>query len=148
MTDSLRTQSSTRLRAAFEGEGLSILRHMRMAARLKNEWPDLFDAIEESLYLQPTVDVRSMADSVLRIAEDLSHPLTEIRSQEIQYPTSLSSLSHEIVESYLSGAIRFWRKIAANADHKHFDIAPYYVDAYQSVRLSLLGDTLGVEDDT
>jgi hypothetical protein len=117
---------------------------MRQAARLKNEWPDLFDAIEEAVYTQPIVDVRA-------IAEQYQHPVQTITAKgDVTFDTSVGGIAPQVIEVYLDGAIRSWRRIADNADHKHFDIAPYYVDAFQSVRLSLLDETLPLdgEDDT
>lgn len=40
---------------------------------------------------------------------------------------------------YLDSAIRAWRRSAADPLDKFHDIAPYYVDALQSVRVSLFG---------
>jgi len=48
------------------------------------------------------------------------------------------------IKDYLDGAIRNWRKIR---DESVVDshIAPYYVDAFQSVRVSLFGEMLPKE---
>lgn len=146
---------SNKLRAAFEGEGVDTLRHLKRIARLKNEWPELFDAIEECAYTNDArLDMRSIADAVLQRAEQLNNPLIEVprvRSiGDVTFDYSDGGLPIKVVENYLDNAIRSWRRISANADHKHFDIAPYYVDAFQSARLSLLGETLPLdtEDDT
>jgi len=48
----------------------------------------------------------------------------------------------ERVREYLDHAIGEWRKIALRPTHPHNRIAIYYVDAYQSARVSLLGSAL------
>lgn len=50
------------------------------------------------------------------------------------------------VREYLETTIRFWRNYrdnAVNRDHKV--MATYYVDAYQSVHMSLFGKTMELE---
>lgn len=48
----------------------------------------------------------------------------------------------EVIE-YLDLCIRYWRKARDNGDEK----AIYYVDAFQSVRISLFGDFLKEDDE-
>lgn len=50
------------------------------------------------------------------------------------------------VKAYLDKCIRKWRKRrdTRGADH---EVAPYYIDAFQSVRTSLFGEILGSDDD-
>lgn len=48
----------------------------------------------------------------------------------------------ESVKEYLDNAIRSWRKILKDKDHPDNDIAIYYCDAFQSVRMSLFGELL------
>lgn len=45
----------------------------------------------------------------------------------------------EAVKEYLDGAIRHWRKVRDEEDSQK---AAYYVDAFQSVRISLFGECL------
>lgn len=54
----------------------------------------------------------------------------------------MSDLTEERVASYLDGAINRWREIRDSEDHEHKAIAHYYIDAFQSVRVSLLGEGL------
>ena len=51
-------------------------------------------------------------------------------------------LTKEAVAEYLDACIRHWRR----AREKGVERALYYVDAYQSVRTSLLGELLPAED--
>jgi len=54
----------------------------------------------------------------------------------------------EAVRTYLDDAIKFWRsardrKGAMTKDQVDLkSMSPYYIDAYQSVRISLFGETL------
>lgn len=45
---------------------------------------------------------------------------------------------------YLDEAIRNWRVIRDTEGHEHAAIAPCYIDAFQSVRVSMLGEVLPV----
>lgn len=54
-------------------------------------------------------------------------------------------MTEEDVREYLDTAIRYWRKVKVTTDNEEVEIiAGYYIDAYQSVRVSLLGKPLGV----
>ncbi len=48
--------------------------------------------------------------------------------------------TQENVKEYLDDAIKKWRKIGKEKDHDFKDIAIYYIDAFQSVRVSLFGE--------
>jgi len=54
--------------------------------------------------------------------------------------------TEEKVKEYLDGCIRNWRKVGDNGvpGMPEYDknIATYYIDAYQSVRVSLFGELL------
>ncbi len=50
------------------------------------------------------------------------------------------------VKEYLDKAIINWRKILNNKEHPDRDIAIYYCDAFQSVRVSLFGKLLPQEE--
>lgn len=56
-----------------------------------------------------------------------------------------SHLPRSVVQDYLDSAIRRWRSIAQDRRHQHHEMAPFYVDAFQSARMSLLGETLQIE---
>lgn len=60
-------------------------------------------------------------------------------------PKSAGVLSRDEVQSYLDHAIEKWRGIRADDSHPHHDLAPFYIDAFQSARVSLLGGMLPVE---
>lgn len=45
------------------------------------------------------------------------------------------------IRDYLDAAITKWRVIR-DAEGEHADIAPFYIDAYQSARVSLVGELL------
>lgn len=47
--------------------------------------------------------------------------------------------TEEQVKEYLDKCIRFWRK---KRDEENSEIAKYYIDAYQSVRISLFNELL------
>jgi len=49
------------------------------------------------------------------------------------------------VRAYLDATIRYWRLWVGDATDQRGEIAAYYVDAYQSVRISLFGETLPEE---
>lgn len=123
--------SRLRLRIAFEGDDYDPIVHQRKLARLKNEWPELYGAIEGVAYDDDPVDLYAIAEGL----HDAGVP-------------PQGSVATGFIEDYLDNAIRSWRRIANDADHKHFDIAPYYVDAFQSVRASLLGETLPLDEET
>ena len=55
-------------------------------------------------------------------------------------------IRNEDVKNYLDNAIRNWRKILKDKNHKNHNIAIYYCDAFQSARVSLLGEALPKED--
>lgn len=47
------------------------------------------------------------------------------------------------VIGYLDVCIRHWRKIRdENTDKEKAKMAPYYIDAFQSIRMSLFGECL------
>jgi hypothetical protein len=46
------------------------------------------------------------------------------------------------IEEYLNDAIKSWRIIRDDEHHEYNEIAPYYIDAFQSVKSSLFGTTL------
>lgn len=48
------------------------------------------------------------------------------------------------VKKYLDECIVFWRK-KRDSDGEKAEMFEYYIDAYQSVRTSLFGETLAVE---
>jgi hypothetical protein len=61
----------------------------------------------------------------------------------------LVEFTKEAVKAYLDGAIRHWRGLRDRQPEalREECMAAYYVDAFQSVRVSLFGERLGVEDD-
>lgn len=50
----------------------------------------------------------------------------------------------DAVKRYLDEAIQYWR-IQHRQEHR--EMAQYYIDAFQSVRTSLFGETLPLEDE-
>jgi hypothetical protein len=46
------------------------------------------------------------------------------------------------LKSYLDNNIRYWRKQKKSIDSSQVEMASYYVDAYQSVRISTFGELL------
>jgi hypothetical protein len=53
------------------------------------------------------------------------------------------ALNCDAVTGYLDDCIRYWRKRAANSvGDRNVERALHYVDAFQSVRVSLLGEML------
>jgi hypothetical protein len=46
------------------------------------------------------------------------------------------------VKAFLDTAITRWRKLRESNDQFMANISPYYIDAYQSIRTSLFGETL------
>lgn len=60
-------------------------------------------------------------------------------------------LSIDEIETYLDNAIKYWRKIRDNPSNYHRSaeglnseaaVAPCYIDAFQSMRFSVFGETL------
>lgn len=45
------------------------------------------------------------------------------------------------LKKYLDSAIDQWREAAERANNPHTFIAKYYIDAYQSIRKSVFGET-------
>ena len=90
-----------------------------------------------------------MSDSPLRhwvslVQAHQGYPVsTELKSkEETPAPPRLDAvLRVEDVASYLDDVISRWRQIRDYGD-TFADKAPHYIDAYQSVRVSLLGETL------
>lgn len=64
--------------------------------------------------------------------------MTEIKKTENK---NVVSFTPEAVKDYLDRCIRFWRK------HQDEKIKVFYIDAFQSVRVSLFGETLPREGD-
>jgi hypothetical protein len=58
--------------------------------------------------------------------------------------------TREAVKEYLDGAIRHWRRLRDKQPEavREECMATYYVDAFQSVRVSLFGEVLGEEEDS
>ena len=106
--------------------------YLRRLSRLKNEWPDLYEAITEVVAADQELDLNV-------IAERAAYPI-------YHFDTDSDYLSAAVVERYLDNAIRAWRRIANSEDHPQRDLGPYYVDAFQAARESLLGETLPVEE--
>lgn len=50
------------------------------------------------------------------------------------------------VKEYLDNAIRSWREILNDRGHPNNEIAVFYCDAFQSVRVSLFGELLPQEE--
>jgi hypothetical protein len=48
----------------------------------------------------------------------------------------------EAVKEHLDGAIRFWRQVKNDPNHELHDVAIYYCDAFQSLRISIFGELL------
>ena len=51
-------------------------------------------------------------------------------------------ISPSQAKQYLDDCIRHWRKIEKDKSQDKNQIAKYYIDAYQSVRMSLFGELL------
>lgn len=51
-------------------------------------------------------------------------------------------LTEQDIKAYLDECIRFWRR---KRDEENCEIAIYYVDAFQSVRVSLFGELYPIE---
>ncbi len=50
--------------------------------------------------------------------------------------------TEEKVKEYLDDCIHAWRRVRDNMGGEYSDMATYYVDAFQSVRVSLFGELL------
>jgi len=48
----------------------------------------------------------------------------------------------EAVKAYLDKCIRYWRSVRDNPEHAKREMGSFYVDAFQSVRVSLFGELL------
>lgn len=58
------------------------------------------------------------------------------------------SLTPEAVQTYLDASIREWRAKRDGSDDPHvLELASHYIDAFQAVRTSLIGETLEAEDE-
>ncbi len=58
---------------------------------------------------------------------------------QINRPSKTVPFSKVEVKEYLDRSIRFWR---GERDEKGSNMAIYYVDAFQSVRISIFGELL------
>jgi hypothetical protein len=58
--------------------------------------------------------------------------------------SNIIPFTEEHIKSYLDGAIRLWRERKSKAEHPNNQrlIADCYVDAFQSVRMTLFGELL------
>lgn len=61
--------------------------------------------------------------------------------QDMAEPVERIPFTPDDVKSYLDGAIRYWRS-QRGGEGENKSIAPYYVDAFQSVRTSIFGEML------
>jgi hypothetical protein len=68
----------------------------------------------------------------------------EANGRALRYKSERDQLREQMRE-YLDEAITSWRAIRNDENHEHKDLAPYYVDAFQSVRVSMLGTMLPKE---
>ncbi len=63
---------------------------------------------------------------------------------------NLIPFEEDEIKAYLDRAICSWRKkrdsVHLDSGHDDHEIAVYYIDAFQSVRMSLFGELLPVED--
>ena len=64
---------------------------------------------------------------------------------------STIEFTEEAIRDHLDNCIRLWRSHRNKEDGSEREMelkqmAPYYIDAYQSVRISLFGELLGVEE--
>jgi hypothetical protein len=59
--------------------------------------------------------------------------------ESINRPSKTIPFSKEEVKEYLDRAIKFWRE---KRDNEKSEMAIYYIDAFQSVRMSLFGELL------
>lgn len=62
-------------------------------------------------------------------------------------PENVVPFTQEDVRKYLDKCIVFWRK-KRDGGGEDAKMAEYYVDAYQSVRVSLFGETLATDATT
>jgi hypothetical protein len=46
------------------------------------------------------------------------------------------------IKGYLDECISYWRNVRNNPDHKDYVYSFSYIDAFQSMRLSIFGETL------
>ncbi len=54
----------------------------------------------------------------------------------------MCTIDNTTVQQYIDKMITHWRKVKDNPKAKHNEIAVYYIDAFQSARISLLGELL------
>lgn len=134
---------SQRLRAAFQGEGADPFAHLRRITRLRSEWPALFEAIADVVYDDDPVDLRDLADRLLEDANKRAERMERERQRAQEYELS----TMDDLRTYLDDSIWAWRRIGDDPNDENQRIAAYYVDAFQSVRVSLLGDLLPLGDD-
>lgn len=149
-----------RLRSAWENPGRSPELHIRSMHRLKNEWPVLWNAIMGVLYGEadkPEVLIdaqfRSSVTNAIGWAlyghPDVAEMTVESTEMEVvdRVADRVVATIEALLVDYLDGAIRAWRSIDRQPDHELQSIAAYYIDAYQAVRMSMLGELLPVEEE-
>lgn len=56
----------------------------------------------------------------------------------------MMNMSEEEIKEYLDESIRYWRN-ERDRGGAMSDMSPFYIDAFQSVRISLFGKALPVE---
>lgn len=108
------------------------------------------NAIEWALYGEPHITSRivdgDQMETVNRVTDRVMETLARVQAEQADAVT-------QGYLDYIDNAIRNWRQIARKDPDKGevepdlHRAAPYYVDAFQSVRVSLFGDLLPVEED-
>ena len=51
------------------------------------------------------------------------------------------------IKEYLDKCIRYWRKKKIKADKETWNMACHYIDAFQSIRISLFDNALPIDKD-
>jgi len=72
-------------------------------------------------------------------------PIGEVMTQFIDERAEQEAAFKEDLRIYLDNAITEWRRIRDTPDHKSAEMATYYIDAFQSVRVSMVGGRLPVD---
>ncbi len=126
---------------------------MKSWTRIVNEIDEIMDEAQKVaiymlkdrsfLYAREAVDIYGTAleirKTILKKDSNLLI-LKHIEKEENKVPETVS-FTQEAVKHYLDACIRVWRARRKTGDK----IGVYYIDAYQSVRISLFGSMLPIE---
>lgn len=83
--------------------------------------------------------------SALPMSEPSCETCLRLYVDEMEQKSPVVPFERSAVAAYLDDSIRYWRSERLSTKPERATMAIYYVDAFQSVRVSLFGETLSEE---